>query len=87
MLGLYEYNALPEVDKANICWNEGTYLTLRTEGQYKINLYSLYNFFVEMWYDPVENKITKLRTFSSRHQLGDYLDNLDIEKLINGAAE
>ncbi|RZK27150.1 MAG: hypothetical protein EOO43_00520 [Flavobacterium sp.] len=82
MIGLYEYNALTHDDKGSMLWANGTYLTMRQEGHYKINLYSLSNFFVEAWYDPDLNKINEFKTFKSRHALEPYYDFIDLSQLL-----
>lgn len=83
MIGLYEYNTFPDDVKANMVWDKGTYLTMRTEGIYKINLHSLSNFFVEVWYEPTENKISQFRTFKSKNALEPYYNYIDLNQLLN----
>jgi hypothetical protein len=77
-LGLYEYNALPEASKAHLLWLEGTYLMHRFEDNYKINLYSLFDFYVEAWYSPNKNEIEKFRTFKSLNALTPYTDQITL---------
>lgn len=66
MLTLYQFNVLPDGERTNVLWNEGVCLDLfREENQCKIVLYALYSFYVEVWYGIVDNKIERLRSFSS----------------------
>lgn len=84
MIKLYIYNALPDEEKAEILWRQGTYLTTRSQDHFRINLHSLSNFFLEEWYDIVQNEIVRFRTFRSKSQLEVYLYDVDLVKLING---
>lgn len=72
MLTLYNFNVLPENEKANAVWS-GTFLADREEDHLKIQLYNLCSFYVEVYYDPDANKILRFRAFSSRDQLTPYL--------------
>jgi len=43
--------------KGEWVFQEGKYIGMREYYNHSINLYSLYDFFVEVWYSPTENKI------------------------------
>ena len=45
--------------------------------RYLINLYSLYDFFVEVWYFPAENKIEKIEVMESEKTLDLYIDKMN----------
>jgi len=77
-IGLYEYNALTDTEKGQLLWDEGVYLMSRFEDNYRINLYSLFDFYVEAWYELAKNKITKLRTFRSLNALEPYLNFISL---------
>ena len=51
-MGLYEFILLPDHDKADIVWQQGTYLMYRDLNGLKINLYGVEDFYVEVWYNP-----------------------------------
>ncbi len=75
MLTLYQYNILPTKERATILWEEGVCLDLfRVEAGFKIILYALFSFYVEVWYDKDYNRIIKLRTFSSTGPLDAYFN-------------
>lgn len=74
----YEFNLLPLKEKAQFTWEHGTYLANRQEDDFRINLYHLDKFFVEVWYDPEEIRICKLRSFKSKKCLDPYLDRIDL---------
>ena len=78
-IGLYEFNVLPEDKKAQMVWDHGTFLTNKADDFKAVNLFSLSSFYVEIWYDRVNNTITQIRSFSSIKQLSPYLDDMDVD--------
>ncbi|MBW6491893.1 MAG: hypothetical protein K0B15_11945 [Lentimicrobium sp.] len=50
----------------------------RFEEGFDINLYSLFDFYVEAWYNPEANEIEKFRTFKSLNPLEPYLDRIKL---------
>jgi len=75
MLTLYQYNLLPETERPALLWEDGVFLDLsRIEDGFKIMLYALYSFYVEVWYSQEDNKITMLRSFNSTAPLDAYFN-------------
>jgi len=72
MLTLYDFNALDENGKADAIWT-GDFLGGREENGLKVQLYSLTNFYVEVFYDEWANKILRFRAFKSYDLLTPYL--------------
>ena len=75
---LYQFSVLTENEKTAIVWNEGDFVGDRKENNLSILLYQLQSFYVEVFYFGKENKISRLRSFSSLNQLEPYLNNIDI---------
>ena len=75
---LYEFNALSEDGKAAVLWSKGDFVIERKENNFSILLYQVQSFYVEVFYSGNENKISRLRSFSSTEQLEPYLTNIDI---------
>jgi hypothetical protein len=74
MHSLYQYNLLPVSERAALLWEEGVFLDLfRAEDDFKIMLYALYSFYVEVWYKQ-NSEITRLRSFSSTGLLDAYFE-------------
>ena len=75
---LYEFNTLADDEKANAVW-QGSFLADREEDGLKIQLYAVDNFFVELFYDATENKITAFRSFNSKRLLAPYLAQITFD--------
>jgi hypothetical protein len=72
MRTLPDFNALPENEKADAVW-QGRFLADREEDGFRVQLYSLPAFYVEVFYDALDNKITEFRAFSNKQFLAPYL--------------
>jgi len=58
MLTLYDFNALTDHEKAEAVW-KGNFLADREEDGFTVQLYSLDNFWVEVFYDKKSNQISR----------------------------
>lgn len=76
MITFYQFNQLSENEKAIATW-AGTYLSNRTEDEHIIQLYSLPDFYVEVFYSPTANHIDRFRAFKSLRQLAPYLEQMN----------
>ena len=50
----------------------------RFENDFHINLYSLFEFYVEVWYKGEKPTFEKFHTFSSANSLEPYLDRIKL---------
>lgn len=75
MLTLYDFNGLTANEKANAVW-QGTFLADREENGLTVQLYSVSSFYVEVFYDPLANKILRFRSFTTKHLLVPYLAHI-----------
>jgi len=69
---LYEFNELDLNGRAAAAW-EGTHLGTRSEENCRILVYSLPEFYAEVFYDVLSNEIVRCRGFRSLHLLSPYL--------------
>lgn len=60
MRSLVKFKSLNLDQKGNLIFTEDKYLAVRYYYNYAVNLYELYDFFVEVWYSPEGNKIEKI---------------------------
>jgi hypothetical protein len=67
---------ISEDERVALTQREGTYLTVRSYGQFFIELYAVENFFVELWYNmnSSDNKV-KTRMFKDSSHLEIYLND------------
>jgi hypothetical protein len=72
---LYDFIKLGEKERAEETW-KGTFLSSRNEGEYKVILYKLESFYVEVYYNNELNKIHKLRPFKTTERLHQYFNPL-----------
>ena len=70
---LYEFNALDEKEKGEAVFTQATFIDDRSEAPFKVQLYRLSNFYVEVYYDVQANAITRYRSFTKFGQLAPYL--------------
>ena len=78
---LYEFNMLERNEQHSIVWECGTHIGERLEGAHKLILYQMFSFYVELYYSVGDNKLTKLRSFSSVKCLDPYLPYIDLSNL------
>ncbi len=76
---LYQFNALPELQKINLLETDGVFLDASVmDGVYKIGLFSLAGFYVEVYYHIRTDTIAKLNAFISLKRLETYLPAVNI---------
>lgn len=68
---LTDYQALSDEQQLALVYETATFLATRWDGAEAVNLYHLPDdVFVELFYDPAANEITRLRSFVSADPLG-----------------
>ncbi|RFP63478.1 hypothetical protein D0N36_19250 [Hymenobacter lapidiphilus] len=69
----YAFRALSFEQQLPVLYAEGHFLANRYEEEDAVNLYQMPGgFFVELYYDQAENRVVRLRTFTSPRLLEDY---------------
>ena len=82
MITKQKFQRLPFKKKGELVFKEGEYVAVRSYYNYKVQLYSLYGFFVEVWYHPENNAIDKVELLESEKALNLYLADIDLESLL-----
>jgi len=70
------FNKLGSTEKLNLTYFEGVFLSERNVFEYIIEIYSLSNFFIEIWYGGLGDKdkpFVKIKSFRSIKFLEPYL--------------
>lgn len=74
-MALYEFNALDETEQHEQLWEYGVHIGEREADEYKIVLYQIHSFYVELFYYMEHNVLKKLKSFSDTELLDVYLIN------------
>jgi hypothetical protein len=75
---LYQFLRLSEVERYNTLWSVGVHVDTYIEGNIAINLYVVYDFYCEVFYDMKTNKILYKQSFKQGARLDKYLDRIKI---------
>ena len=80
MISFEKYQSMAQSQKAEILWLEGVYLELiRQTPLLNIELYALYDFYVEIYFDKATEEPLFLRAFQDPVNLEPYLSLVDIK--------
>jgi hypothetical protein len=71
-MDIYAFMELNKSERAEAVW-QGTFLSDRQDGDFRIQLYSLNTFHVEVFYNQKSNEIERFHPFKSLHKLVPYL--------------
>jgi|TARA_R100000750_G_scaffold30200_3_gene19204 hypothetical protein len=83
ILSITKYNQLNLNQKGEILFSKGNYIDYRIEyNKYKIALYSLGNFYVEVFYDVHNNEIKRINALENEQDWHGYLDSINLEYLM-----
>ena len=78
MITKSKFEILDIDSKGEYVFQEGSYIGVRSYYNHLINLYSLYDFFVEVWYSPGENEIVKIEAIQSDKTLDLYINEMNM---------
>ena len=75
-MNISEFDKLSFDKKSDKLFTLGNYCGVRAYYNYKINLYSLYDFFVEVYYSPLNNEIEKIESVKDDKILDRFIDSM-----------
>lgn len=78
---IYNFNRMDAVNKVDTLIHHSELIDRRSDAQYRILLYQIDGFYVEVYYDIAYNKIRKIKSFTSTGLLKPYLQKIDISHL------
>ena len=61
-IGLYKFNILADAEKLELLFEHGAKLKTRKTDENIINLYSLSDFYVEVYYDLEKDRVLNVKT-------------------------
>jgi len=71
-LTIVEFHGLPEAEQFNIIWQHGFMMGKKTEGDYEITLFSLFSFYVELYYNLKVNFFKEIKALITTENLEGY---------------
>ena len=78
-----KYKELSVDDKASLLWENGSFVEDRVQyNKYKVCTYSLYNFYVEVFYDISNNKIKRITALETESEWHGYLSSINLNYLL-----
>jgi hypothetical protein len=75
---LYEFLGLSDSEQYDVVWSEGVHVDTHIKDNIAINLYSINDFYCEVYYDIKSNKILYKQVFKQGARLDKYLDRIKI---------
>jgi len=69
-----QFKNLPEGEKASVALSQGRQISKRRTSHFYVNLYSLEDFMVEIWYHAKRNKIESIEIIEDMAVLDKYID-------------
>jgi len=77
---IYHFTLLTEKEKAQAVLGS-VFLVQRIEKEMIFQLYYVDGIFVEIWYDPVDNRIYSMKPFNTRKYLEPFLRKISIGEI------
>jgi len=77
-----EFDKYPLKEKVYLVFEHGNEIAVRKFLYFDIKLYTLFDFFAEVWYVPNNNKIEKVETLTTDEILSLYKNEFDISGLL-----
>ncbi len=76
-----QFNLMNFDSKAWHVWHHATFIIVRQNRQYRVNLYYLNGYYIQLWYNVKRNKIDKISATQSNRVLNSYLDLIELKNL------
>ena len=67
-----EFNNLSEPEQFNLIWDHGFMMGKRNQGEYEISLFSLFSFYVELYYNLKVNFFKEVKAISTVENIKAY---------------
>lgn len=80
---IQHFNTLSKQDQQNNLLREGIFLAEREDGPFRIMLYQLDSFYVEVYFFNLYNKVAFLQSFTDTDALEPYLEQLNVTGMLN----
>jgi hypothetical protein len=84
-VNITEFNGLNNDEKAWYLWHGAAFLSVYEKAGYRINLFHLNDYYIELWYNISDNKVDHIRAFRTLDLLDPFLDNINIDSVLNSS--
>lgn len=76
------FNSLTFDEKAWHVWHHATFMIVRQNKQYRVNLYYFNGYYIQLWYHVKRNRIDKIAATPSNKVIDPYLNLIDLDDII-----
>lgn len=80
MINFFEFRFLPDEQQSDYILNNGVFLCSIDSEEERIGLFRLFDFFVEIYYNKVNDQIINIKSFRSMEFLEPYLERINISE-------
>lgn len=80
---IQHFNTLSKQDQQNNLLKDGIFLAEREDGPFRIMLYQMDSFYVEVYFFNLYNKVAFLQSFTDTDALQPYLEQLDVNTMLS----
>ena len=81
MLSFYNFCTLPSEEQSDFILENGEFVFAIETGEYKVGLFYLFDFFVEVYFRYKDGMIIKINPFRDSNKLEPFLEHIDISAL------
>ena len=74
-----KFNILDFDEKAWHVWHSATFLIVRHNSKFRVNLYHLNGYYIQLWYNVKQNRIEKIAATPSAKVMDPYLKLIHLE--------
>lgn len=78
---LYQFNVLDQLEQWEAFLKDAVLVGNRIEAGFKIELYQIFDFYIELFYHIENDVLHRLRTFSNIELLDSYLSQFTLDEL------
>lgn len=82
MISLAEFRELSLSHRADLVQEEGRFIAKRVGQTFQVDLYRVYNFYVEIWNNTIHGILMNIDGFEDEQFLKPYLDDFNLEDLM-----
>ena len=76
-----DFDYMDSISKTDLLTKSGVFLGTRRDGCFRISLYQVEHFYVELYYHIAQKSYISIRSFDEVGELNPYLDEIDISEV------